>query len=248
MKISIITVCYNSEKYIQTAIDSVLQQTYEDIEYIIVDGGSIDATLSIIKPYQHKISKFISEPDNGIYDAMNKGINLATGDIIGTLNSDDLYVDEQVLSQVNEIFQNSKSDSLFADLFYVDKEDTNKIIRKWKTKEFIPGSFKKGWHPPHPTFFVKRDVYNKYGLFDLRYKLAADFELMLRFLEKNKIKSVYLNQPLVKMRLGGATNKNLKNILHQNIECYKAFKKNELDVSIFYPFYRLLPKFAQFLK
>ncbi|NJO92850.1 MAG: glycosyltransferase, partial [Chloroflexia bacterium] len=171
MKISIITVCYNSEKYIRTAIDSVLQQTYEDIEYIIVDGGSVDATLSLIKPYQHKISKFISEPDNGIYDAMNKGINLATGDVIGTLNSDDLYVDEKVLSQVVEIFQNSKNDSLFADLFYVDKKNTNKIIRKWKTKEFIPGSFKKGWHPPHPTFFVKRDVYNKYGVFDLHYKL-----------------------------------------------------------------------------
>jgi glycosyltransferase involved in cell wall biosynthesis len=248
MKVSIITVCYNSEKYIKTAIESVLSQDYDDIECIIVDGASTDNTKEIIKSFGDKISIFISETDKGIYDAMNKGIKLATGDIIGTLNSDDLYDNNQVISEVVDKLKNSSSEILYGNLYYVKKENTDSIVRTWQTDKFISGSFKKGWHPAHPTLFVKREVYTKFGLFNLDYHLAADFELMLRFLEKYKLSNIYLNKPMVKMRLGGATNKNLRNIFNQNIECYKAFKKNQLNVSVLYPVYRLVPKIFQYFR
>jgi len=246
MKVSIITVCFNSEKHIKTAIESVLNQDYDDIEYIIIDGGSTDNTIEIIKSYKDKITTFISEPDKGIYDAMNKGLKLASGEIIATLNSDDLYIDNTIVSTVANSFIKNKCEIVYGDLFYVKQDNTNSIVRKWNTKQFKQGSFKKGWHPPHPTFFVHKSIYLKYGYFNLKYKLAADFELMLRFLEKHKTISFYIKKPLVKMRLGGATNKNLKNIFNQNIECYKAFKNNSLDVSVLYPVYRLIPKLFQF--
>jgi len=246
MKISIITVCYNSEKYIQSAIESVINQDYKDIEYIIIDGNSTDGTIEIIKKYKNKIHKFISEPDKGIYDAMNKGIKLATGEVIGFLNSDDLYQNNSVISNIVEGFVNKDCSIIYGDLFYVKPGNPQIIIRSWNSKSFVRGSFKKGWHPPHPTFYVKREIYEKYGVFNLNYRLAADFELMLRFLENYHVKSYYLNQPLVRMRLGGATNKNLKNIVIQNIECYRAFKNNHLPVSILYPLYRLLPKLFQY--
>ncbi|MBX2959224.1 MAG: glycosyltransferase [Flavobacteriales bacterium] len=248
MKISIITVCFNSEKHIKTAIESVINQTYKNIEYIVIDGASKDNTVNIVKSYGDKITKFISEPDKGIYDAMNKGFKLATGDYLAVINSDDFYMcNDAIESVVNEL-NKKQTDSLFADLIYVDENNTDKQVRYWKSNEFIKGSFKKGWHPAHPTFFVKNGIYKKYGYFDLSFKLAADFELMLRFLEKHQISSCYLPKPIIKMRLGGATNKNIKNIYNQNIECYRAFKVNHLSVSIFYPLYRLLPKLVQFFK
>ncbi len=246
LKISIITVCYNSEKHIKTAIESVINQTYSNIEYIVVDGASKDATVDIIKSYGDKITKFVSEPDKGIYDAMNKGFQMATGDYLAVLNSDDLYIHNEVIEWVARELESKKTDSLFADLIYVDEQNTDKNVRYWKSNEFVSGSFKKGWHPAHPTFFVKNEVYKKYGYFDLSFKLAADFELMLRFLERYQISSCYLPKPIIKMRLGGTTNKNFKNIYNQNIECYRAFKTNHLKVSILYPAFRLIPKFLQF--
>jgi glycosyltransferase involved in cell wall biosynthesis len=248
MRVSLITACYNSSRYISSAIESIINQDYAEIEYIIIDGASTDGTIDIVKSYGSRIAKFISEPDNGIYDAMNKGLRLATGNIIGILNSDDLYVDNSVISLVVDQFEKCKCDALYADLYYVKQEQINNIVRKWKTRVFSPGSFRTGWHPPHPGFFVRKEIYDRYGIFDLEFKLAADFELMLRFLEKYKIQTTYLPQPLIRMRLGGATNKSIKNILFQNIECYKAFKKNKIPVSVFYPFLRLLPKLVQFLK
>jgi len=248
LKISIITVCYNSEKYIKYAIESVINQTYPNIEYIIVDGASKDKTVDIIKSYGNKITKFISEPDKGIYDAMNKGIKMATGDVVAILNSDDFYINNNVISSVINELESKQTDCLFADLIYVDEHDTDKQIRYWKSKPFVPNSFIKGWHPAHPTFIVKNEVYRKLGYFSLKYKLAADFELMLRFLEKHQISSCYFPQAIIKMRLGGATNKNLKNILNQNIECYNAFKENDLSVSVFYPLYRLIPKLTQYFR
>jgi len=152
------------------------------------------------------------------------------------------------LSEVINTFDLSKSDIVFGDLYYVKQNNTDLIVRKWVTKPFIPGSFRKGWHPPHPTFFVKNKIYNKFGIFDLNFKLAADFELMLRFLEKNKISNTYIYKPLIKMRMGGASNKNLLSIIDQNKMCYLAFKKNNLKITIFYPIYRLLPKVLQYLK
>ena len=248
MKISIITVCYNSEKHIKTAIESVINQTYKNIEYIVVDGASKDSTVDIIESYGDKITKFVSERDKGIYDAMNKGFQMATGDYLAVINSDDFYMSNDAIESVVNELNKKQTDSLFADLIYVEENNTEKQVRYWKSNEFVKGSFKKGWHPAHPTFFVKNEIYKKYGYFNLSFKLAADFELMLRFLEKYQISSCYLPKPIIKMRLGGATNKNFKNIYNQNIECYRAFKVNQLPVSILYPLYRLLPKLIQFLK
>lgn len=248
MKISIITVSYNSAATIETTFQSVVNQTYGDIEYIVIDGGSTDGTLEFIKKYNKFITKWISEPDKGLYDAMNKGVKLATGDVIGLINSDDLFCDPNAIEKVIDVFTNNKNlDSVYADLFYVSQNNTDKIIRKWVTGKKKP--FKYGWHPAHPTFYIKKSVYDKYGLFDLSFKLAADFEIMLRFLDKHKITTAYLEEPLVKMRLGGETNKSFKNIYNQNKECIRAFKKNDLKViKILYPFFRILPKFFQFKK
>ncbi len=248
MKVSIITVCFNSEKTIENSIQSVLNQTYSNIEYIIIDGGSTDHTIDIIHKYTSHISKFISEPDKGIYDAMNKGLKLATGDIVAILNSDDFYIDISIIDSVVSYFKSNSTDSVYGDIIYVNKENVKKTVRYWKSKKFKLGSFQFGWHPPHPTFFVKNEVYKKYGYFNLEFQLAADFELMLRFIEKYKIATAYIPKAFVKMRTGGASNKSLKNIFNQNVECYRAFKINELKVSILYPIFRLAPKLLQFFK
>jgi glycosyltransferase involved in cell wall biosynthesis len=224
----------------------VLSQTYANIEYIIIDGGSKDGTIELVNSYGNSITKFVSEPDSGIYDAMNKGLKLATGDVIGILNSDDLYIENNVVASVMEQFVTTHCDVLYGDLYYVLKDNTDAVIRKWITKTFIPGSFKRGWHPPHPTFFVKKNIYDQYGYFNLKFKLAADFELMLRFLERYQVKSFYYQRPIVKMRLGGATNKRFVNIYKQNVECYQAFRANNIKVSLFYFLFRLVPKLTQF--
>jgi len=228
MKISIITVTKNDRNNIQSCIDSVQSQNYVELEYIIIDGASTDRTLDIIKQNNRKISNWISEEDSGIYDAMNKGINMASGDIVGFLNSDDMYADTNILKLVAEAFQNSDIDSCYGDLVYVSKDDTNKIIRNWKSCELDYKLFKNGWHPPHPTFFVKKSVYEKYGTFDTKYKIGADYALMLKFLVKHKIRVKYIPEVLVKMRVGGSSNKNLFNILKANLECYRAWREYDL--------------------
>lgn len=246
MKISVITATYNSEKTLKDTIDSVLSQSHKNVEYIIIDGGSVDGTMGIVRAYGSSISKVISEPDKGIYDAMNKGIKLATGDIVGILNSDDLYNNEHVLSEVVNAFESNNADAVYGDLVYVDKRNTNKIIRYWKSNQYKPGDFFKGWHPPHPAFFVKKEIYQKHGVFDCSLDVSADFELMLRFIEKHKITTSYIQSVLVKMRVGGESNRCLKNSLQGNINCIKAFKKNGFKIGVFYPFVRLLPKISQF--
>ena len=248
MKLSIITVCYNSGKTIEDTFKSVQSQSYKDIEYIVIDGGSKDNTLELINQYKEIIDYTVSEKDKGLYDAMNKGIEKATGDVIGFLNSDDLFCDDMAVEKVMNVFnENSKIDSVYADIYYVDQNNTDKIVRKWITGK--QKTFKKGWHPAHPTLYIKKKVYNQYGGFNLKFKLASDFEIMLRFIEKYKISTIYLPEPLIKMILGGETNKSVENIFRQNKECIKAFKDNDLKVnSVMYPFYRIIPKFFQFLK
>jgi len=251
MKFSLITVGYNSSHTIADTIESVLSQTYPDIEYIIIDGNSTDNTMEIVKAYDSKFNgrlHWISKPDNGLYDAMNKGIKMATGDIIGIINSDDLFCDNEAISKVVSVFENNyKLEGVYADLYYVAQDDTNKIIRKWVTGTQKP--FNSGWHPAHPTLYLKCDVYNKYGIFDLNFRLAADFEIMLRFLDNYKIKIAYLPESFVKMRLGGETNKSIQNIYNQNIECIKSFEKNKIKVNkLLYPFKRLIPKLLQYGK
>jgi glycosyltransferase involved in cell wall biosynthesis len=246
MKVSIITVTYNSQNTLQDTIDSVAKQVYDNVEYIIVDGNSKDETKKIIIKNLNIVTKWISEPDKGLYDAMNKGIKMATGDIIGIINSDDFYLNENVINDVVEVFRVKNVEAVHAELFYVNQHDTDKIVRHWKTGDHASGAFQKGWHPAHPTLFIKRDVYEKFGYFNLEFKLAADFELMCRFFERHVISSAYLNKPLIKMRLGGATSKNLNNRIKQNIECYKAFKENNISVSPFYIFNRIVPKIKQY--
>jgi len=247
MKISIITVSYNSAKTIRDTIDSVIQQNYHDIEYILVDGKSTDNTIEIIKSYGNKISKFISESDKGIYDAMNKGIQLASGDIIGILNSDDFYADADVLKNVANHFTVS-IDGLYADLVYVDALNTTKIIRTWKSGAYKEGAFLKGWMPPHPTFFVRRKVYQNFGDFTNQLKSAADYELMLRFIHKEKIKVAYLPKIIVKMRAGGASNSSIKNRIKANKEDRMAWKMNGLKPGVFTLIRKPLSKLNQFFK
>ena len=247
LKVTVITACFNSEKHIRDCLNSVAGQSFKNIEHIIIDGGSSDNTIEVVKSFP-SVTKWISEPDNGIYNAMNKGINLAGGDIIGILNSDDFYYDEFVIERiVKEFKKDNDLDAVHTNLYYVKNENTNINVRLWKTGEFKAGSFFKGWHPAHPTLFLKREVYKKYGLFDENFKLAADFEFMLRIFERYKIKSKYLPIETVKMRLGGATNKNLSNIIMGNKECLKAFSNNNFKTPALYPFYRILPKLRQFI-
>jgi len=248
MKASIITVSYNSASTIEHTINSVINQDYPNIEYIIIDGKSTDGTLDAIKKYENKISKVISEKDEGIYFAINKGIQLATGEIIGILNSDDFYVDDLVISKVAQIFISKNVDAVYADLVYVFKDDTGKIFRYWKAGEYKHGLFEKGWMPPHPTFFVKKEVYDKYGLYNTKLSLAADYELMLRFIHKMKISLSYLPQIIVKMRVGGKGNISFAQRLKANREDRLAWKLNGLKPGLFTLVLKPLLKVKQYLK
>jgi glycosyltransferase involved in cell wall biosynthesis len=233
LKLSIVTVVYNGAKTLEATINSVIQQTYHDIEYIIIDGGSNDGTLDIIKKYQMHFAKVLSEKDRGVYDAMNKGINLATGDYIGLLNADDVYVDKNVIDLVaRQLEAAERPDACYADLTYVKADDINITVRYWKSGPFYKKNLKNGWIPPHPTFFVRREIYEKYGVFDLAFKLAADYELMTRFISKNGIGLTYIPDVIVKMRLGGMTNRNITNICSQNMEILKAAKLNGISTSL----------------
>lgn len=250
MKISIITVTLNSSSVIESCLESVKNQTYDNIEQIVIDGKSTDDTLSILKSKPYKISTLISEPDNGIYDAMNKGIQNATGDIVGFLNSDDFYENNYILSKVVKLFENNLYiDACYSDLIYVDQNNTSKIVRLVKSSKFKEGLFTKGWCPPHPTFFVRRSVYKKFGNFDLSYRFASDVDLMMRFLEKYKIKSKYIPEVWVKMRIGGITNKSIKNIFIQNKEILKSFNKNKIRINLLKFFiYKIISRLIQRFK
>lgn len=235
MKISIITVTYNSAKFINDCLKSVKKQNYNNIEHIIIDGNSTDSTLPLLLSKRDQIKKLISEPDRGVYDAMNKGIKVATGDIIGFLNSDDLYTNNKVISKVASVFRDNPSiDACYADLVYTQQMDTSKIIRYWKSNKFNAGYFSKGWRPPHPTFFVRNSVYKQFGKFDIDYDISADYELMMRFLEIHKINTYYIPELWVKMRIGGISSRSFKNIIKQNQEDLKALKKHSLPHNIFF--------------
>lgn len=234
----------NSAATITDCLASVNAQTVT-VEHLIVDGASTDDTLKIVRRMSPS-ARVVSEPDNGIYDAMNKGIRLATGDIVGILNSDDFYAGPQVLDSVNKIFADPGIDACYSDLIYVNPKKTDRIVRYWQSCPYRDGLFEKLWVPPHPTLFVRRAVYERFGLFDLSFHIAADFELMLRFLARHKIRSFYLPQVTVHMRTGGESNKSVLNIIRQNIEIFRAMKKNALHVSPLYPLYKLTEKIPQF--
>lgn len=249
MKISIITATYNSSAYISDCVNSVNNQTYSNIEHIIIDGASKDNTLEIINSIPNRVRTIVSEPDKGIYDAMNKGIKAATGDIIGILNSDDFFASNDVIENIVKEFSNDSTlEGIYTNLYYVNQDNPDQIIRHWVSNSFKKRSFFKGWHPPHPTLYLRREVYEKYGNFNLDFSLSADFELMLRFFEKYNIKTKYLPITTIRMRLGGATSKNWQNVRNQNIQCINAFRTNGFRPPLLYPVYRLLPKLLQFIK
>jgi len=228
MKFSIITVVYNKKDHIEDCIKSVLSQSYKDIEHIIVDGKSTDGTMDIINKYRDKISKIISEKDEGYTYAMNKGLKVATGEIIAFLHSDDFYANNEVIEKVANIFKEKAVDSLYGDLVYVNKDNPKQVVRYWKGGSYSVTKFGWGWMVPHPTFFVKKDIYRKYGYFNTDFHIAADYEIILRLLWKYKISIFYLPQVLVKMRTGGTSNKGILNIVKKTIEDYKACKLHSL--------------------
>ena len=225
MKFSIITVTYNSAETIVDTVESVLSQTHPAIEYLIVDGASTDATLEQLEPYRDQLAGLLSEPDQGMYDAMNKGIAQATGDVIAILNSDDIYADPQVLARVAECFQQTGADCVYGDLHYVSP-DLQQVVRNWVSGEYRAGQFARGWHPPHPSFFVRREVYHQLGGFNLELRIAADYEFMLRVLQAQERTAAYLPEVFVKMRTGGASNRSIRNIWNANRECYRAWRIN----------------------
>lgn len=239
-----VTVVYNAQNTIARCIESVINQKNIDLEYIIIDGGSTDNTLQIIAQYKSVISFFISEPDKGIYDAMNKGIKMATGNIVGILNADDHFADDLVLYSVIQAFTNPEIDVLYGNLNFVDAND--KIVRKWHAKKCGNNSFNRGFMPPHPTFYSRRQLFEKLGFYELGYGSAADYELMVRFMHKHKVRSFYLNKIMVIMRAGGVSNKNLKNRLQAWKHDLKAMRENKIAFPLLAMMLKPLQKINQF--
>lgn len=233
-KLSLITVSFNSAATIKDTIESVNKQTYPNIEHIIIDGASSDDTVRIVKDYGKRIVEIKSERDNGIYDAYNKGLKLAKGEVIGFLNSDDIYADENVLQKVMEEFNksiNSNLDAVYGNLMYVDKENTKKNIRYWKSKKYQENDFIRGFVPAHPTLFFKSSIYESIGNFDISFRYSGDFDFMLRAFHQTNIKSVFIDEILVLMRDGGQTGGNLKSICKQNNEIFRSFQSNNIKIN-----------------
>ena len=237
MVVSIITATNNSGGTLEQCIKSVIGQTYKKIEYLIIDNCSTDASLDIARSYSENIKRIVSEPDKGIFDALNKGIKLATGDIIGFLHADDFYVSPEVIGKVVDKFRETGSDAVYGDLNYVGKNNAQKIIRKWVAGEYDEKKLRRGWMPPHPSLFVRRMCYTNFGYFNLNYRIASDYELILRFLAREKISISYLPEVLVNMRTGGTSNSNLRNIIKKSSEDLKALKEHKIG-----DFYTLMLK------
>ena len=248
MKISLITVTYNSEKYLAKCIESVRSQDYAHIEYIIVDGASADNTLSLIRSSPDVVTKWITEADRGMYDAINKGLKLATGDVIGILNSDDMLASKSVISKIAACFKEQKTDSIFGDLLYVEAEETSKIHRFWKGMPYNRKSFNLGWMPAHPTFYVRREIVEQLGGYETHYFSAADFELMTRYLYKHRISAYYLPELIVKMRKGGMSNGSFKKRFRANRRDYLALKRNDVPFPFIVSMIKPLRKLPQYIR
>jgi glycosyltransferase involved in cell wall biosynthesis len=244
VKVSVITISYNANQTIEKTLNSVANQSYKNIEYIIVDGGSMDNTLDICNSFPH-VSKIISEPDNGVYDAFNKGLKLATGDIIGFLNADDIFFNENSVQEIVNAFSNNETDIVYGNLDYIN--ENGKVIRNWKSRPYEIGLIKKAWMPAHPTFYCKKEVYDRLGGYNDSFKIGGDFELCLRFLEVNNVPSFYLNKKLVKMLIGGISNSGLKSKWIIYKEELRALKINHIKVSPFFFLINKLNKLKQFI-
>lgn len=246
MKISIITVVFNGEKYIKDCIESIIMQDYNEIEYIVIDGGSTDGSLQIIQRYQAHISHLISEKDNGMYDALNKGIALATGEVIGILNADDMLVSTDVISAIVTAFRTTKADGVYGNLHYIHPH-TKHVLRRWKSKPFVKSDIEHGWMPAHPTLYLRRQLFEQYGGYSLNFGTAADYELMLRFLYRFEVDAVFLDKLVVNMRTGGMSNASLKQRYHALINDYKALKVNNVKRALTALLQKKFSKISQFL-
>lgn len=246
MKVSIITATFNSEKYLSDCINSVKKQSYYNIEHIVVDGKSTDATIDIIRENEDHLAMWISETDRGMYDAINKGISMATGDIIGILNSDDMFASPYVIRNIVDCFKRSGSDSVYGDLMFVNPRHVHRVSRIWKGKSYKRSRFRYGWMPAHPTFYMKRHLVEQFGKYENHYYSAADYEFMSRYLYRHKISATYLEQMVVKMRTGGASNGSLKKWLRANRRDYLAMKQNKIPFSFIVSILKPIIKIRQF--
>ena len=247
MKVSIITVTYNSEKSLQRSIDSVISQDYLDIEHIIIDGGSVDNTIDIINKNKKHIAKYISEKDSGIYQALNKGIRLATGQIIGILNSDDVFADTNIISKVADNFSKNNSDVVYGNLLYVAKNQSeNKTVRYWKSNPYNPKFLIFGWMPPHPTLFCKKDIFETYGLYNESLQISSDYDFILRIFKETKLKKSYIPEVMVKMTAGGKSNGSFRNICRKTHEDLRAIRANKVG-GIYTLFFKNIRKLKQLI-
>jgi glycosyltransferase len=247
MKVTIITVTYNSAKYLEQCIQSVIRQHYQDIEHIIIDGGSTDATLDIIKRYESHIAHWISEKDNGMYDAINKGMRIATGDVIGTLNSDDILASRDVIGAIVDSFTYSNVEAVYGDIVYVQQTNVQKILRVWKGGEYNRKKFRFGWMPAHPSFYISKKLIDRCGYYETHFYTAADYEFMTRYLFFHKVNARYLPKLVVKMRAGGMSNENISRRLRANRRDYLAMKKNNIPFALFVSILKPLRKLHQFI-
>lgn len=248
MRVSIITVCFNSSAHIGDALGSVDEQLWPDLEHLIIDGKSTDRTLEVVDRYPQPWRRVISESDFGIYDAMNKGLALATGDVVGFLNSDDMYADPKVIERVAKAFCNPEIDVVYGDLVFVARKNIDKVIRTWTSCAYSQGLCRRGWMPPHPTLFVRRNVYEKFGGYDTSFPAAADFEMALRLLEKAQLRSVYIPVIQVRMRMGGQSTRSIRSIVSGNVEVSRACQKHGFKGGLCFAILRLLSKVPQFLR
>ena len=247
MKISIITVVFNGEKYIEDCIKSILQQDYPNIEYIVVDGGSTDRTLTIIDGYRNYINNIITEKDKGMYDALNKGIKLAKGDVIGILNADDMLASNYIISKIVKVFKENVTDAVYGNLNYIKTDFKQTIVRKWVSKKYHKNDLYYGWMPAHPTFYVRKETFNRCGNYSLDFGTAADYELMVRFLYTYQIKAKFLNELFVNMRIGGMSNISFKQRYLSFINDYNSLKKNKLPYPLLTVFLKKISKIKQYL-
>jgi glycosyltransferase involved in cell wall biosynthesis len=249
LKVSIITVSYNSAETIRDTIESVLEQSYKDIEYIIVDGNSKDETMDIVSSYGDKVTKVLSEPDKGIYDAMNKGVALATGDIIGILNSDDFYETNNVIEDIVEHFKaNVEAEIVFGDIVFIEPSNINKVVRYYSSKKFKAAKLRFGWMPPHPATFIKKSVYDQYGLYKLGYKISADYEMFVRLLMVAKVKFARIDKVIVRMRNGGASTDGIKSSLTLNQEIVRACRENGVYTNLLLVLLKIPFKLIELIK
>ena len=226
--ISVVTAVFNSCKTIEQALVSVLNQSYHDVELVVIDGGSSDGTMALLETYRSQLSLLISGPDFGVYDALNKGILYSSGDVVGFLHADDVFDNNDVLAKVAEAFQDPMVEAVYGDLVYVRYDDVSKVIRYWQSGHYDDVSLSRGWMPPHPTFYVRRSVYERLGGFDVRYRIAADYDTVLRFLAAGKVRARYIPEVLVRMRVGGISNRSWRTIVRKSFEDLEILKRNKV--------------------